>query len=243
MKNRQKIRKGLLLFFFFLFPAFFYYFSPVLIIKSSSQGIINGSFVMFVALFVSGLVLGRAWCGWACPAGGCQESIFLARDKKVKKGDYIKWVLWIPWITAIAIFAARAGGYKKIDFFYETTHGFSVGSLSALIAYLVVLLVLIALPAYIFGRRSFCHHICWMAPFLIIGRKVRNLFNSPSLKLIAEPSACVHCHTCEENCPMSLPVEDMVQSNKMEKAECILCGTCIDDCPANVIRYSFATDR
>ena len=82
-----------------------------------------------------------------------------------------------------------------------------------------------------------------MAPFLIIGRKARNLFNWPSLKLIAEPSACQHCHKCEENCPMSLPVEDMVQSNKMEKAECILCGTCIDGCPANVIKYSFATGK
>lgn len=243
MKNRQKIRKGLLFFFFFLFPAFFYYFSPVLIIKSSSQGIINGSFVMFVALFVSGLVLGRAWCGWACGAAGCQEALFLARDKKIKKGNSIKWLLWVPWVSAIVILAIRAGGYEKIDFYYATTQGFSIGSLSALISYLVVLLVLIALPAYIFGRRSFCHHICWMAPFLIIGRKARNLFNWPSLILIAEPSACQHCHKCEENCPMSLPVEDMVQSNKMEKAECILCGTCIDGCPVNVIKYSFATGK
>jgi ferredoxin-type protein NapH len=102
-----------------------------------------------------------------------------------------------------------------------------------------------ALPAYIFGRRSFCHHICWMAPFIILGRKARNLFLWPWLKLIAEPSACQHCNTCAENCPMSLPVEDedMVQSNKMEKAECILCGTCIDGCPANVIKYSFATGK
>jgi polyferredoxin len=82
-----------------------------------------------------------------------------------------------------------------------------------------------------------------MTPFIVLGRKVRNLFLWLSLKLMAEPSVCQHCHTCGENCPMSLPVEDMVQSNKMEKAECILCGTCIDGCPANVIKYSFATGK
>jgi polyferredoxin len=240
MKNRQKIRKGILLFMFFLFPALFYYFSPVIIIQSTVKGIINGSFVMFVVLFISGLVLGRAWCGWACGAGGCQEAIFLARDKKIRKGNFIKWILWVPWVSAIVILAIRAGGYTKIDFLYETTHGLSIGNLSALIAYLVVLLVLIALPAYIFGRRSFCHHICWMAPFLIIGRKVRNIFNWPSLKLIAEPSVCKSCHLCDKHCPMSLPVEDMVKSNKMENAECILCGTCVDACPAKAIKYTFA---
>jgi ferredoxin len=39
---------------------------------------------------------------------------------------------------------------------------------------------------------------------------------------------------------MSLPVEDMVKSNKMENAECILCGTCIDACPTKAIKYAFA---
>jgi len=150
----------MLLFLFFLFPATFYYFSPVIIIQSTAKGIINGSFVMFVVLLASGLIVGRAWCGWAFGGGGCQEAIFLARDKKIRKGSFIKWVLWIPWVCIIVILAIRAGGYTKIDLFYETTHGFSIGNLPALIVYLVVLIVLIALPAYVFGRRSFCHHIC-----------------------------------------------------------------------------------
>jgi polyferredoxin len=167
----------------------------------------------------------------------------LARDKKIKKGDSIKWLLWVPWVSAILIVAIRAGGYKNIDFFYGTDQGLSIGSPRALIVYLIIVLVLMALPAYIFGKRSFCHHICWMAPFIILGRKARNLFLWPSLKLIAEPSVCQHCHTCAENCRMSLPVEDMVQSNNIEKAECILCCTCIDSCPANVIKYSFAAGK
>ena len=239
MKTRQKVRKGIILFSFFIFPAIFYYVSPVLIIQASIKGIINGSFILFLLMFISALVLGRAYCGWVCPGAGCQEAIFLTREKKVTKGDYFKWVIWVPWISAILILAIKNGGYQKIDFFYQTKFGLSIGNVYALIAYLIVLLLLIVLPAYIFGKRAFCHHLCWMAPFMIIGRKIRNWFGWASLQLKAESEKCNHCHTCTQNCPMSLPVEDMVNQDKMENAECILCGTCIDGCEFDVIKYAF----
>jgi ferredoxin-type protein NapH len=74
---------------------------------------------------------------------------------------------------------------------------------------------------------------------MIIGRKIRNWFKWASLQLKAESEKCNHCHTCTQNCPMSLPVEDMVNQDKMENAECILCGTCIDGCEFDVIKYAF----
>jgi ferredoxin-type protein NapH len=238
MKIRQKIRKGIVLFSFFLFPATFYYFSPYLIIDATTKGIINGSFIIFCLMFISSLVLGRGFCGWVCPGAGCQEAIVLARNKQIRKGDAIKWIIWIPWISIIVILAIRRGGYKEIDFLYQTKHGFSIGDVYGLIIYFVVLL-LIVIPAFIVGKRSFCHHICWMAPFMILGRKIRNTFGWPSLQLVAEPEICSHCHKCTYNCPMSLPVEGMVRQNNMENAECILCGNCIDGCKDNVIRYAF----
>lgn len=187
----------------------------------------------------SALFLGRAYCGWVCPGAGCQEAIISARDKSVKKGDIVKWLLWIPWITTITFLAVKAGGYKKIDFLYQTKYGFSVSDLNSLIAYLSVLLLLIVLPAYIFGKRSFCHHLCWMAPFMILGRKIRNIFQWPSLHLTAVSENCTLCHTCTQNCPMSLPVERMIHKNKLENTECILCGSCIDGCEFDVINYAF----
>jgi ferredoxin-type protein NapH len=235
MKKRQKIRKSLILVSFFLFPAIFYYLSPVLIIEASAEGIINGSFILFLLMFVSSLILGRGYCGWVCPGAGCQEAIFPARDKKVTGGDWIKWVIWIPWASLIALFAVRSGGYKTIDFFYQTTHGLSIGNVQSLITYYFVLFLLIVLPAFVFGKRSFCHHLCWMAPFMIIGRSIGNRCKWPALRLEAEKEKCVHCHACTENCPMSLPVEGMVNSNRMEHKECILCGTCADGCAEKAI--------
>ena len=239
MKTRQKIRMGVILLSFFLFPVTFYYLSPVLIVQAAAQGVVNGSFIVFGLLFISSLILGRGYCGWVCPAAGCQEALFLARDTKVTRGDFIKWIIWVPWISVIAFLAFGRGGYERVDFLYQTTNGFSIADVNGLIAYLVVLLVLIALPAYAIGKRSFCHHLCWMAPFMILGRKIRNTAGWPSLKLAAAPERCTHCHTCSQNCPMSLPVEAMVGQKIVENAECILCGTCIDGCQFGVLKYSF----
>jgi len=238
-KARQKIRNGIILFSFFLFPAIFYYLSPVLILQASSQGIVNGSCLVFLLMFLAALVFGRGFCGWLCPAAGCQEALFLARDKKVTRGDWIKWLIWVPWIGAIVSLAIRAGGYDRIDFLYMTRYGLSVSSVPSLLIYFAVLLLLIVFPGYIFGRRSFCHHLCWKAPFMILGRQVRNHYNWAALQLRSEPEQCKHCHACTEHCPMSLPVEAMVEGNSMENRECILCGCCVDVCRQGAIFFAW----
>ena len=97
--------------------------------------------------------------------------------------------------------------------------------------------------AVIFGRRAGCHTICWMAPFMILGRKLRNLGRWPALRLVAEPARCSNCQTCTRNCPMSLDVHNMVQAADMENSECILCGSCVDVCPKGVIHYTFSSGK
>jgi len=221
-----------------MFPIIFFYLSPVLILQASSEGTINGSLLVFLALFVISLYFGRAYCGWVCPAAGCQESLFLTRTKKIKKGKFIKWVIWIPWILAIIFLSVKAGGYKRLDFFYQTFYGLSVSDVQSFITYNLVLFLLIVFPSILLGKRSFCHHLCWMAPFMIIGRKIRNQFMWPSLQLIAIKENCINCHTCTERCPMSLPVEKMVSILLMENSECILCGTCVDGCIQKAIKYT-----
>ncbi len=49
--KRQKLRKLLLIISLLLFPVTLYYFSPALIINAGLNGIINGSFIVFVLLF------------------------------------------------------------------------------------------------------------------------------------------------------------------------------------------------
>lgn len=240
--KRQKLRKAIIIISFILFPATFYYFSPALIIESAAKGIVNGSFILFACLFLSALIFGRGFCGWVCPGGGLQEIISQARDKRIKASwsNWLKYIIWIPWISTIVFFAMKAGGYKEVRPFFQTWYGFSMSDPHIIIIYLFIIM-LIALPAFIFGKRSFCHSLCWMAPFMVIGRKIRNMLRIPSLHLQSDKDKCISCKTCITNCPMSLEVNKMVQTQKIENSECILCGTCIDGCKQKAISYSFNT--
>ena len=224
---------------FLLFPIIYYYFSPYLIIVGASEGVINGSFIVFGSMFIVSLFLGRAFCGWVCPAGGEQELCVRLRDKRFKgwKRDWIKYFLWGPWLSIIALMFYNAGGIKSINFFYQTYYGISIQDIESLILFMIIAGI-IALLAWIAGKRGFCHTACWMAPFMIIGRKIRNIIRLPALCLKADKEKCIDCKTCSKNCTMNLDVNKMVKRGDMENTECILCGTCVDVCPNKVIKFS-----
>jgi polyferredoxin len=230
---------------FLLFPIILNYFSPYVIIDGASQGIANGSLFVFAGLFVTSLFVGRLWCSWACPAGGLGEIAFPVNNKPVtgRKIDWIKWLIWAPWISLIVWLVISSGGYHSINFFLDTVNGISVAGDAyrpAFIAYIIYYAVigLFLTMSLTVGRRAGCHAICWMAPFMIIGRKIRNLLKYPALQLKAEPEKCTDCLTCTRNCPMSLDVNALVKRGNMEHSECILCGNCVDSCSSSVIRYS-----
>ena len=202
MKKRQKIRSSIIAISFFLFPATYFYFSPYMVIEGTLNRVICGSFIFFLFLFVQALFLGRAFCGWVCPAGGGQDIITGIHSTKITKGKWLKWLIWIPWIATIVALAIKNNGYEKIVPFYQTTNGLSIDEAHDLIVYLIVL-GLILVPAFIFGRRAFCHTICWIAPFMIIGRKIRNLLHLPALQLKSTSVKCTNCSLCTQKCPMS----------------------------------------
>ena len=236
--KRQLIRKRLTYISFFLFPVTFVYFSPYVIVDATAKGIICGSFIIFILLFLGSLFLGRAFCSWTCPLGGAQEILSPLKTKIAKKGKLIKWFIWVPWIIAIIILAFRQGGYREIDPFYRTTYGFSLGNIYTLIAYLAILSLLL-ITFFAIGKRSFCRHICWIAPFMILGTEIQKLLKTPSLKLVRTDNACNNCKRCTNNCLMGLDVTHMITINKMENSECILCGNCADVCRKECIKLKF----
>jgi len=244
LPTRQRIRKALVILSFLAFPITMNFLSPYVIMDSAVNGIVNGSLIMFWLMFVASLFLGRAWCGWVCPGGGMQEIVEPVNNRPVKpaKIDWIKWLVWIPWISLIVWIVIRAGGYTRVNFLHLTETGISVDEPVKYITYYGVVLIFVGLAAWV-GRRAGCHTICWMAPFMIIGRWIRNRFGWASLRLVADASACGDCKLCTKNCPMSLDVNAMVQAEQMEHSECILCGTCVDNCPKKAIRYSFSASK
>jgi polyferredoxin len=224
---------------FLLFPIIMNYFSPYLIVEAALVGIMNGSFVVFTLLFMSSLFLGRGFCGWLCPAGGLQEISFVINNNRAGggRGDWSKYACWTPWFAIIITFVIMAGGFNSVNVLFMMDSVISVDEPSRYFIYYIIILLLF-LPSLVMGKRAACHHICWMAPFMIIGSKIRNTVGWPALQLEARTEDCKSCKRCSRNCPMSLDVTGMVQAGSMENMECILCGTCVDECPRDVISYS-----
>ena len=246
LPNRQRWRKALLFTSLLLFPATLYWFSPMLILQGASEGVVNGSMIVFGLMFLLSLFVGRVWCGWACPAGALQEFGQPINSKRTPGGKFhwVKWVVWIPWVGLIAALAIGAGGYRSVNPLYQLETGvtmalpFDDSGPPWFMIYYIVLALFLGL-ALVLGRRAGCHTLCWMAPFMVIGRWIRNRVRWPSLRLRAAPDKCNNCQTCTRNCPMSLDVNWMVQRGDMEDGECILCGNCVDGCPRSAICFSF----
>lgn len=220
------------------------YLSPYVILYGASQGIINGSMIVFGILFLASLFFGRLWCAWICPAGGLGEISMQVNDKPVRRKwlNGVRWMIWVLWLGTIAWFAYSAGGFKSVNFFLLTESGISMDEPAKYIIYFIVVGIFLSLSFGV-GRRAGCHTICWMAPFMILGRKIRNLFAWPAFRFQAEKEKCIQCSKCTQVCSMSLDVEGMVLDNRMENSEWILCAQCVDNCPKDVIHLTFQPGR
>ena len=236
--KRQEVRKTIGLVALLLFPATIFYMSPYLSVVGAASGVITGSLIFFLALFVSAIFLRRAHCGWTCLSAGIHDAGLFYITKKVGvKSRILKYVIWVPWFAAIVALLC-VHGIEKVDPFAGTTYGFSVTDVHGYVI-LYFFLALILTLALVVGRRSFCHHVCWMAPFLVLGDKIGRALHIPSLHLDARVEKCNGCGLCAQRCPMSLPVKEMVSAGNMRHTDCILCGECVDGCKREAIGYLF----
>jgi ferredoxin-type protein NapH len=237
---RQRARRAISLISLLLFPVTLYYLSPAIIAMGAAEGIVTGSAFVFGGLFLSSLVLGRGFCSWLCPAGAVQDCAARVNGRPVKgkRIGLLKYLVWAPWLALLVLLFARAGGVRRLDPAYMTEYGISAMGLSGYISYYMVLAIFLIL-SFLGRRRLACHSICWMAPFMIIGRRIKDALPYPSLRLAARPEACSACRSCEERCPMSLRVSEMVARADMRHDECILCGECVDGCPSKAIAFAW----
>lgn len=238
--KRQQIRKLLLIISLLLFPVTLYYFSPALILEAAGQGIINGSFIVFVLMFLFSIPFGRLFCSYLCPSGGLQECAFAVTEKNPKQGwkNYIKYVIWGFLVFMVTLSFLNSKKIVTVDFFYQTEKGISVSSIQGYIIYYAIL-ALIFIPSVLAGKRTFCHYFCWMAPFMILGTKLRKALRLPGLHIRANKKEdCIACGKCNKTCLMAVDVMGAIELGKIDSDECIQCGACVDNCPKKLLSYA-----
>lgn len=243
-KQRQRIRRGVQVLGVLAFPATFFYFSPYVSLQGAAVGVASGSLLLFGLLFLQAMVLGRLFCAWICPGGGIGDLLADSRPRALRRArvHWIKYLVWTPWLAGMILLLFGAGGVRSVQPLYGTVNGLSMTAVEHLVAYLVVLAVFAGLSLLV-GRRASCHTICWMAPFMILGRKASVALRIPRLQLLSHSEACISCGVCTRDCPMSLPVQELALGGGMEHLDCILCGNCVDSCPKSVIRFSWRGER
>lgn len=239
--NWMRVRRGILFLSFLLFPLTLFYFSPYLPVYGAISGVVAGSVLVFCILFLLGIFIGRAPCAWVMGCGGLQDACFYIQDKKVPAGrkDLIKYVIWIPWFSTIVVFLFLNREGLQLDPLFHIEGGISVARAPFFFIYYLVVFLFVIL-SLIFGKRASCHYICWMAPFMIFGRKLGNLLRLPQLRLMTKTENCIHCNICSKACPMGIDVQAGVEKGNAEHSECILCGECAQKCPKNALKLGIA---
>lgn len=235
----QKIRKPIVIstaILFHLLLIFHLFFSPVIIVSAAYKSIINASFIIYALIFILSLFFGRAYCSWFCPGCGIQEILSMIIKKKSSNSNalYLKYFIFTFWFGAIVI-GYIINGIHMVDLSY----GMTDISLERKIILTIGAIILIVPLTAIFGQYASCKYICWAAPLMIIGTKIRDLLHLNGLHLKAEVSKCNNCTVCSKKCPMNLDVMSNINKGQLYNTECILCGNCIDHCKQKAIRFSF----
>ena len=235
---RQKVRRILLYVSLFLFPVTMNYLSPYVSLDGAFAGVLSGSAIVFVLLFLSGLFFGRAWCGWVCPAGGLAEVCQTVNPKQVnaKRLRIVRYSIFAVWFGVLVTGFVLAGGIKGVDPLRLTERYISVDEPLKYIMYYLVLGLFFVLDLAL-GRRGACHSICWMSPFLSAGMAVGRALRLPQMRIKAKSENCIDCKKCNTKCPMSIDVNAAVKTGSVKSYDCILCGECVNVCPKAVLSY------
>jgi ferredoxin-type protein NapH len=235
---RQRIRRIIIFISLLIFPLTLNYFSPYVSIDGAFKGIVSGSVLVFLVMFLSGMLFGRAWCSWVCPVAGLSELCMTVNNKQVsvRRLRIIRYSIFTVWFAVLISGFVFAGGIKGVNPLHLTENVITVDEPLKYITYYMVLFIFFGLTMWI-GKRGACHTICWMSPFLVGGYLFGKKLNIPQLRIRTNPSGCIDCKKCNYKCPMSIDVNSEVKSGEIKSLDCIICCECVDVCPKRVLEY------
>ncbi len=211
--------------------------------------ILPGVLVFIIASFL----VGRWWCGWACPLGTIGD--LLACVRKMLRLHYIEltirvrrvlkgtshFLLWGGWVTSWLI------GFESLKKFrchlflpccqvcparlLCPLFGLTAPSWrdfsnvwTSTFTILAWATLAIFLAAFVVGRRLWCR-VCPIG-------LVTSWFNRGSpLQLKKDPGQCNRCGSCADSCPMANTHVRDEKKEDLNHPDCIFCLRCVEQCP------------
>ena len=215
-----------------------------------------------ITLFASTALVGRVWCGYACPQTLFTQSFLMverliegdrARRMLIDRGPWnrekiqkklAKHSVWLG--MALWLGFTFSGYFVPIR---QLAADLLSGHVSSTTASIVTFFTAVSLFEFGWFREQFCNFLCPYARFQGAMMDRQSLIISydpargePRGKVGSAPRGhCVDCSLCVQVCPQGIDIRKGLQ------LECIACAACIDVCdqvmdkvghPRGLVRYS-----
>lgn len=193
-------------------------FQVLLLGKTRQLGVPVPLAAVILGLFVAmAFVLGRSFCGYACPIGAVQELVYklpgkklMLRNKKITQA--FRLASLATFVILTVVFSEGMLNYLGLhDFFYLD---FTV--------YFLVFLAVVVLAVFLY--RPFCRLVCPYGAILSLAA-IKGIFK------LRRTDNCNECGECELVCPTN-----EAGANDL-KQECYLCHRCVEACKKGGISY------
>lgn len=206
-----------------------------------SRGIINTGFFFWILVFISVLLLGRAFCGWFCWFGGYLNLIEWGIGDKMKIRIPRRILLYlgaIPFVSlAIKVYHSMLLTWIRkgvpSTFAIQLADVEPWGGQQTGISILLTLILFGPVLLFVFGRRAWCRYLCPIGALL-------KIFNSLSLgRMRLVNDECIGCGKCNRVCDMQVDVMgDLNTHGEIRSLNCNRCLKYTDACPTDSIAFS-----
>jgi len=206
-----------------------------------SRGVINAGVIFWVLVFISAILLGRAFCGWLCWFGGYLEFIEWGIGDKLKIKIPRRILLYLgvlPFVslalkvysTLLAIWIEK--GFPSV-FTLRLADVEPWGGQQTGISILLTLILYGPVLLFVFSRRAWCRYLCPIGALL----KIFSAAKIGSVRLVN--NECIGCGKCNRACDFQIDVMgDLNAYGKVRSLDCIVCLKCTDACPTDSIAFS-----
>jgi cytochrome c oxidase accessory protein FixG len=191
-----------------------------------------------LSLFFFTALVGRVWCGWACPQTVFTD-VFAGVARRVQgwKGSRPprRVAAWrIAATHAVWLLLCAVIGFHLVAYFRTPRALLSEiasGTLSRTSAGFLVVATALAYADFVWIKQTFCKFLCPYARFqgvlfdrdtLVVGYDAAR--GEPRGKAGRAAGDCVDCRLCVQVCPTGIDIREGLQ------LECITCTQCIDAC-------------
>ena len=186
-------------------------------------------------LLASSLIVGRIFCGFACPIGALQELISKINFKSdLKAQEKVKYRIEdsskLPSIVrriflGILVIMAVFGDILFLETISPLT-GFFIFRSPFTLTLLIPLVSLIVVSIIsIFVYRPWCRYLCPFGAFSSLCGRISKI-------KYHRTEDCTDCGLCEKICPTQ------EASAGSKRNECYFCNRCIEICPNDAIKFS-----